>query len=87
MYAAAEQWRFLAGEMYYFTKIFDEDLPQDHPKNYYMEREWRLVGTPSRAQLNFSLDQVNAVMEPWTFRFALLNEFPMLANRLIRPRS
>jgi len=79
----ASQWEFLTDEFYYFIKMFDEDLPQDHLKNYYMEREWRLVGGPTRAQLNFSLDNVHAVMVPKGFRHKLLSEFKSLGNRVL----
>lgn len=79
----ASQWEFLTDEFYYFIKMFDEDLPQDHLKNYYMEREWRLVGGPTRTQLNFSLDDVHAVMVPKGFRHKLLSEFKSLGNRVL----
>ena len=30
--------QFVTSEISYFVKVFDDDLEQDHPKNYYMER-------------------------------------------------
>lgn len=32
-------WYFLC-----YCKFYDETLDKDHPKNYYMEREWRTIG-------------------------------------------
>ena len=29
------------------VKVFDSTMPQNDPKNYYMEREWRLIGSMS----------------------------------------
>ena len=83
---AANLQGFLTSELYYFIKVFDEDLPQDHPKNYYMEREWRLVNSSSRSRLEFSVKDVHAVMAPQHFRSAILKQFPLLADRLICPR-
>ena len=85
MYAAANEWNFLASEFYYFIKMYDEDLKQDHTKNYYMEREWRLVNEPTRTTLKFSLDDVNAVMVPKRFKTQLLNEFKSLDGRIKHP--
>ena len=79
----ASQYEFLTNEFYYFIKMFDEDLSQDNSKNYYMEREWRLVTGSTRTQLNFSLEDVHAVMVPRRFRQRLLNEFRSLSNRVV----
>ena len=81
--AAANEWSFLASEFYYFIKMYDEDLAADHDKNYYMEREWRLVNAPTRTTLNFSLDDINAVMVPYNYSYQLLSEFGSLRNRLV----
>lgn len=80
---ATNQTQFLVRELYYYIKMFDEDLPQDHAKNYYMEREWRIIGEHNRTKLSFSLKDVQSVMIPTDFRQQLLKAFPSLSNRVI----
>jgi hypothetical protein len=80
--AASNQWSFLASEFYYFIKMFDEDLEEDNDKNYYMEREWRLVNSPKRTILNFTLDDINALIVPYNYYYRLLSEFGSLQNRI-----
>jgi len=41
------------------VKFFDSTLKEDDPKNYYMEREWRLIGLST-----FKLDDVAGVILP-----------------------
>ncbi len=82
--AAANEWSFLAKEFYYFIKMYDEDLAEDHVKNYYMEREWRLVNSPTRTTLNFTLDDINAVIVPFNFSYRLPSEFESLRNRVLQ---
>lgn len=83
--AVANEWSFLASEFYYFIKMYDEDLAEDHDKNYYMEREWRLVNAPTKTTLNFSIEDIKTVMVPFNFRYQLLSEFGSLGNRVIHP--
>ncbi len=85
VYSAANESSFLATEFYYFIKMYDEDLEQQHKKNYYMEREWRMANEPLGTTLKFSLDDVKAVMVPKSFKPQLLKEFKSLGNRVIHP--
>ena len=82
--ASANEWSFLAKEFYYFIKMYDEDLAEDHDKNYYMEREWRLVKSPTRTTLNFTLEDINVVIVPFNFSYRLLSEFESLGNRILQ---
>ena len=50
---------FLAYRIFSFLKFFDPSVPEDHPANFYMEREWRLAGN-----LNFALEDVHRVVIP-----------------------
>ena len=52
-------------------KFFDSSLPEDDPKNYYMEREWRLIGS-----MEFQLSDVAQVILPANYRLRLLRQFP-----------
>lgn len=42
-----------------YVKFFDKNLPDDHPDNYYMEREWRIIG-----RVKFQLGDVSTVILP-----------------------
>jgi len=42
-----------------YTKFFDPELPDDDPENFYMEREWRVLG-----EVVFSLRDVTCIMLP-----------------------
>lgn len=59
-----------------FIKAYDETLPESHPDNYYMEREWRRLGN-----MRFEPDDVGRVVVPTAFVPALQAEFPELADK------
>jgi hypothetical protein len=42
-----------------YTKFFDASLPDDHPENFYMEREWRVLG-----EVHFKTADITRVMLP-----------------------
>jgi hypothetical protein len=56
-----------------FTKFFDESLPEEHPDNFYMEREWRVADFVS-----FELRDVQRVYVALGFRGRIECEFPGL---------
>lgn len=56
-----------------FLKLFDVDLPDDHPENYYMEREWRKFG-----HLNLRMTLRHIVAPVMSYEL-LRNRFPSLA--------
>ena len=53
---------FLVYHFFSFVKFFQEGLPPDDDKNYYMEREWRVFGN-----LDFTLNDVRRVIFPQRF--------------------
>lgn len=59
-----------------FTKCFDHSLPFDHEKNYYMEREWRVLGN-----VRFDLTDVRSVILPTAFVDRFSRAFPSLSDR------
>ena len=77
------QGQFLTKEFYYFIKLFDEDLPLEHRKNYYMEREWRIVNNPIQPQLQFSISNIKHIIVPGEFRGQILRMFPNVESKLI----
>jgi hypothetical protein len=54
-----------------YLKFFDADLPPDHERNYYMEREWRITGGVS-----FSLGDVIRVLLPEEYAARLREDVP-----------
>lgn len=54
-----------------FVKYFDPALADDAPANYYMEREWRVLG-----DLAFTLEEVRRVVLPEAFAGALRKDVP-----------
>lgn len=54
-----------------FIQFFDDSTADDDPKNYYMEREWRMLGN-----LNFELADVRRVILPEEFTARLRADVP-----------
>jgi hypothetical protein len=53
---------FLQEEVFSLIKFFDDSKTEDDPENYYMEREWRVMG-----HVNFLLEDVYRVILPESF--------------------
>lgn len=56
-----------------FLKAFDCDLPDDEPRNYYMEREWRMLG-----HYSFVLNDVSSIFVPSALVSGFAKDFPDL---------
>jgi hypothetical protein len=54
-----------------FIRGFDSRLSADDSKNYYMEREWRVVGN-----VNFNLDDVSRIIIPKSYAERLRQDIP-----------
>lgn len=61
-----------------FIKTFDPTLPDEHPLNFYMEREWRKL---TKLELHLPLREIVA---PAAHHARLRQEFPNLAHLPIR---
>ena len=59
------------------VKFFDSNLPEDHPENYYMEREWRLMG-----MLEFRINDVERIILPRSFGERLRKDLPDFAGQV-----
>jgi len=79
---AVNQRNFMTRELYFFIKVFEEDLEEHHAKNYYMEREWRIAGNPVQAKLRFTFANVKHVIVPKEFREPLIAEVPEVKSKL-----
>jgi Putative abortive phage resistance protein AbiGi, antitoxin len=71
---AVGSWAYLFG----LHKRFDAQLPKNHRDSYYMEREWRVLGTVS-----FSLEDVARIIVPQAYASRLRTEFPLLASKVL----
>lgn len=60
-----------------FLKPYNALLPEEHPRNYYMEREWRKLGN-----IVFEPMHVRTIIAPSTFVEPLLEEFPAYQGRV-----
>ncbi len=61
-----------------FVKVFDCTLGDDHPENYYMEREWRKY-----QYLRFEAGQVGTIIVAPGFGDRARVEFPQYAKKII----
>jgi hypothetical protein len=70
--------RWLSFHIFSYMKFFDPTLADDHPDNYYFEREWRTIGN-----VQFSLEEVVRVCFPGEysrrFRVEVPNYFGQIA--------
>lgn len=68
---------FLSDHLFQFLKFFDGDLSEDHPDNYYMEREWRVVGP-----VDFKLGDVERVLVPRAYSRRLRHDLRSYCGQL-----
>lgn len=55
-----------------YVKLYDATLPDDHPDNYYMEREWRSLNN-----VTFTLDDIKTIYLPSEeYKEKFQKEFP-----------
>ena len=60
-----------------FMKFYDHTLPDDHPDNYYMEREWRVLGN-----LQFQLSDVTRIILPREFATRFRRDLPEYVGQI-----
>jgi len=71
---------FLNFEIFSYIKCFDASLPDNDPRNYYMEREWRMTGN-----LKFQLKDVKSVILPQSFSKRFRLDFPQYVGQVVFP--
>lgn len=67
----------LAMQFLAYLKPFDLDLKSDDRDNYYMEREWRKIGS-----LRFSDEHIESVVIPRGFGSEFCSRFPLLSQKV-----
>ena len=69
--------QFLEFRLMSFVKFFDNNLPDDDPNNFYMEREWRVVGN-----IHFSLEDVMRICIPQDYKKRFGTDFPDFSGQV-----
>ncbi len=69
--------RFLEFGIFSFVKFFDDTYPDDHPENFYMEREWRLLGA-----VKFDLLDVERIIMPREYAAQFRTDVPQYVGQL-----
>jgi hypothetical protein len=69
---------FLARDFFAFLKVFDSDLTEELPDNYYMEREWRKLGN-----LKFFMEDVAFAIVDASYITRLALEKPELCGKIL----
>jgi hypothetical protein len=68
----------LFANMFGYIKTFEPSVSDDHPENYYMEREWRVIG-----KVHFQLSDVMEIVLPEQFVAPLHRDVPEFRGSLI----
>jgi hypothetical protein len=68
---------FLDFRLLSYVKFFDHSLADDDPSNFYMEREWRVVGN-----VQFTLSDVTRVLVPPSYGSRLRLDVPEFAGQV-----
>lgn len=69
--------RFIDFKLLSMIKFFDHTLPDDHAANYYLEREWRVIGN-----VQFQLLDVRRILIPSDFARRLRVDLPEYEGQL-----
>jgi len=68
---------FLVRRLFSHVKFFDETLDDEHPENFYMEREWRVVGN-----VKFELKDVRRVILPEAYASRFRQAIPEFVGQV-----
>jgi len=68
--------RVLFYHLFAYLKFFDHALPDDHPDNYYMEREWRVLRS-----VDFTLQDVALIIRPRAYAVRFAADVPELRDK------
>lgn len=71
---------FLDFNVFSYFKFFDDNLLDDHEENFYMEREWRVLGPVS-----FTLNEIHSVVLPKAFEMRFREDVPKYKGKVTCP--
>ena len=69
---------FLDFHVFSYVKFYDHTYADDHDDNYYLEREWRVVGN-----VKFSLTDVETIFIPKLFAQRFRADCPLYNSQLL----
>jgi hypothetical protein len=69
---------FYTNEFWSFIKFFDTTKHESHTENYYMEREWRILG-----RLDFSIEDVHRIILPKSYASMIRHDVPDYCGQII----
>lgn len=70
-------YELLVVRIFSFMVLFDASKPDDDPGNFYMEREWRVLGN-----VEFSLSDVSRVIIPESYATSFRDDAPEYVGQL-----
>lgn len=70
--------RFINFHIFSYIKFYDHSYADDHDDNYYLEREWRVIGN-----VKFELDDIETVFMPKQYAHKFREECPAFRSQLI----
>ncbi len=73
---------FLMRDVFSYFKFFDANSPLDEADNYYMEREWRILGN-----VDFNISEVCRIHMPNEFASQFRQDFPAFAGEVKYPQD
>lgn len=73
----SELQRFLDFHIFSYLKFFNHSYPDNHPDNYYFEREWRVVGN-----IQFNINDVKRVFIPEKYAKQFRQDCPQFYGQL-----
>lgn len=68
---------FAQYELFSFIKFFDADVPDDDADNFYMEREWRVIG-----RVAFTIADIERTFLPRSYATRLRADVPQLVAQI-----
>lgn len=69
---------FISFHIFSYIKFYDHSLTDDHADNYYLEREWRVVGN-----VEFDLNDVETVFMPKQYSQRFKTDCPLYRGHLV----
>ena len=68
---------FLSYHFFSYVKFFDQSLPDNDPKNYYFEREWRILGN-----LYFNISDITTIFVPRDYEKQFSIDYPEYKDKV-----